>query len=234
MSRAERPCGSQPGYPCRKTAILIITIRHLLSPRSFTRPPVGIPYGLLSVGGGEGRAYHVPQIRPDGLGLVSTPVAQRLRQRIHKPLRLATYLLVQAYQPVWLVLYYDAYNDSRLLTIPSTLALDCLPAGHHSLLSRFSCHCWSYVILRASHLAVAGDARLSRVLAAERKVISDYSRITIEFATSCRTMKIQRDGIITMDSGRHLRFGLGAAAKFARKERARLFHSCRLFDCLCR
>src|SRR5262249_4234464 len=101
-SRAERPRGSQRGYPRRKTAILIVTIKRLLSPRSFTRPPVGIPYGLLSAGGGEGRAYHVPQIRPDGLGLVSTPVAQRLRQRIHKRLRLATYLLVQAYQPVWL------------------------------------------------------------------------------------------------------------------------------------
>ena len=136
MSRAERPRGSQRGYPRRKTAILFVTIRRLLSPRSFTRPLVGIPYGLLSAGGGEGRAYHVPQIRPDGLGLVSTPVAQGLRQRIHKPLRLATYLLVQAYQPVWLVLYYDAYNDSRLLTIPSTLALDRLPAGSHSLLSR--------------------------------------------------------------------------------------------------
>ena len=48
VSRAERPRGSQRGYPCRKTAILIITIRRLLSPRSFTRPPVGIPCGLLS------------------------------------------------------------------------------------------------------------------------------------------------------------------------------------------
>ena len=111
--------------------------------------------------------------QPDGLGLVSTPVAQGLGQLIHKPLRLATYLLVQAYQPVWLVLYYDAYNDSRLLTIPSTLALDRLPAGSHSLLSRFGCHYWSYIVLRASHLAVTGDVRLSRVLAAERKVISD-------------------------------------------------------------
>ena len=100
MARAERPRGSQLGYPRRRTAILIITIRHWLAPRSFTRPPVGIPCGLLSARGGEGRAYHVPQIRPDGLGLVSTPVAQRLRQRIHKRLRLATYLLVTAYQPL--------------------------------------------------------------------------------------------------------------------------------------
>jgi hypothetical protein len=49
-SRAERPRGSQRGYPCRKTAILVVTTRRWLSPRSFTRPPVGIPCGLLSAG----------------------------------------------------------------------------------------------------------------------------------------------------------------------------------------
>src|SRR5215831_11011003 len=68
-SRTERPRGSQRGYPCRKTAILIVTIRRLLSPRSFTRPPVGIPYGLLSAQGGEGWAYHVPDQSQDRLGL---------------------------------------------------------------------------------------------------------------------------------------------------------------------
>jgi hypothetical protein len=57
------------------TAILIITIRHLLSPRSFTRPPVVIPCGQLSALSGEGRAYHVPDQLQDRLGLVSTPVA---------------------------------------------------------------------------------------------------------------------------------------------------------------
>jgi hypothetical protein len=46
----------------------------------------------------------------------------------------------------------------------------------------------SYFFLRASHPAVASDARLIRVLAAERKVISRYSRITVEIATSCRTL----------------------------------------------
>src|SRR5262245_63680831 len=80
-SRAERPRGSQRGYPCRKTFILIITIRHLLSPRSFTRPPIGIPCGLLSASGGEGRAYYVPDQSQDRLGLASTPVAIRPRCR---------------------------------------------------------------------------------------------------------------------------------------------------------
>ena len=45
----------------------------------------------------------------------------------------------------------------------------------------------SYIVLRASHPAVAGDACLGRVLTAERKVISWNSRITVEIATSCRT-----------------------------------------------
>src|SRR5262249_17524838 len=60
---------------CRKMGILIITIRLLLSPRSFPRPPIGIPCGLLSASGGEGRAYHVPGQSQDRLGLASTPVA---------------------------------------------------------------------------------------------------------------------------------------------------------------
>src|SRR6266498_5687935 len=89
VSRAERPRGSQRGYPCRRTAILIVTIRRLLSPRSFTRPPVGIPYGLLSAQGGGGRAYHVSQLRLDGLGLAFTPVARRLRKQTPELLRLA-------------------------------------------------------------------------------------------------------------------------------------------------
>src|SRR5262245_3720737 len=75
VSRAERPRGSQRGYPCRKTAILIVTIKRWLSPRSFTRPPVGIPCGLLSAQSGEGRAYHVSRQSQDCEGLALTPVA---------------------------------------------------------------------------------------------------------------------------------------------------------------
>jgi len=51
------------------TAILIIAIRRLLSPRSFTQPSLGIPCGLLSTFSGEGRAYHVPDQSQDRLGL---------------------------------------------------------------------------------------------------------------------------------------------------------------------
>ena len=48
----------------------------------------------------------------------------------------------------------------------------------------------SYIVPRASHPAVAGDACLGRVLTAERKVISRNSRITVEIATSCRTSEL--------------------------------------------
>ncbi len=49
----------------------------------FLHPPLpALQSALLTVrfpNPGEVRAYHVPQIRPDGLGLAYTPVAQRLR-----------------------------------------------------------------------------------------------------------------------------------------------------------
>jgi len=102
-SRAERPRGSLLDYSRRDldqelvaTAILIIAIRRWLSPRSFTRPPIGIPCGLLSAQGGEGRAYHVSRLYLSGLGCASPPVARHLRQGNSKPLNLATCLLAQA------------------------------------------------------------------------------------------------------------------------------------------
>src|SRR5262245_6388210 len=90
----------------------------------------------------------------------------------HSQFKQSTIMVIRCYQPVWLVPCDGVYDDSHLLTIPSTLALDRLLAGSHSLLSQFGCHYWSYIVLRASHLAVTGDVRLSRVLVAERKVIS--------------------------------------------------------------
>src|SRR5262245_35688861 len=73
-------------------AILIVTIRHLLSPQSFARPPIGIPRGLLSVSGGEGRAYYFPGQSQDRLGLASTPVATSFRMPDQKYSIPATYL----------------------------------------------------------------------------------------------------------------------------------------------
>lgn len=46
----------------------------------------------------------------DGLGLASPPVAQHLRQVNLKHLHLATYLLVQAYQHLWLVTRHGVYQ----------------------------------------------------------------------------------------------------------------------------
>ena len=50
-----------------------ITGGRWLCPRSYTRTPIGSPYGSRSQKG-EVRAYHVPNMYPDGLGPVSTPV----------------------------------------------------------------------------------------------------------------------------------------------------------------
>jgi len=46
----------------------------------------------------------------NGLGLASPPVALHLQQKIVKLLYLATYLLVQAYQHLWLVVSDDVYQ----------------------------------------------------------------------------------------------------------------------------
>ena len=56
------------------------------------------------------RAYHVPHVYPDGLGLASSPVAQHLRQAIKNHLHLTTNLLVQACQHLWLVPNHDVYQ----------------------------------------------------------------------------------------------------------------------------
>jgi hypothetical protein len=63
-----------------------------------------------NLGEGELRAYHVPLECQSGLGLAPSPVARRLRQVSSEHLNLATYLLVQAYQHLWLVLSNDIYQ----------------------------------------------------------------------------------------------------------------------------
>jgi hypothetical protein len=111
------------------TPIRPITRRPSLAPPSFTRSPIGSPYGSLSRADqglpGELRAYHVPLVYPRGLGSSSTPVVLHLRQMTREHLFLFTHLLVQAFGPLvealqqlTLVLTDDAYRGSRLLTIP--------------------------------------------------------------------------------------------------------------------
>jgi hypothetical protein len=80
-----------------------ITDRPSLSPRSFTRGPIGLPRGWLSISflDEELRAYHVPRLCPNEYDLSYTPVAQHLRWATIKRLLLATHLLVQACQRLW-------------------------------------------------------------------------------------------------------------------------------------
>ena len=53
---------------------------------------------------GRQRVYHVPQVYRDGLGRASSPVARQLRRESSEFPNLATYLLVPACQPLWLVI----------------------------------------------------------------------------------------------------------------------------------
>src|SRR4051794_40095212 len=55
---------------------------------------------------------------PRGLGPALTPVARHLRRMSLQHPGLATYLLVQAYQHLWLVFVYDAYGGSPGLALP--------------------------------------------------------------------------------------------------------------------
>jgi len=119
-SRPPTPRGSLPpfGWGDVTTPIQPITGRHLLSPRSSTRSPIGSSYDSPSLAGGL-RAYHVALLKPlRGLGPASTPVARHLRRASSECPDLATYLLVQACQHLWLVLCDDAYGGSPGLTLP--------------------------------------------------------------------------------------------------------------------
>ena len=91
----------------------------MLSPSSFTRSPIGSPYDSLSLAG-ELRVYHVASLKPRGLDPASTPVARHLRWGSSKPPDLATCLLAQACQHLWLVLCDDACGSSPGLTVPRT------------------------------------------------------------------------------------------------------------------
>ena len=69
----------------------LIPRRPSLAPSSFTRSPIGLPCGALSLVGAL-RAYHVPSLYPHGLGLASTPGARPLRPVTREHRVLAPYL----------------------------------------------------------------------------------------------------------------------------------------------
>ena len=80
------------------------------------RLTASLPVGLAT---GRQRAYHVPRVEHDGgLGRASTPVVHHLRVLSSEQHNRTTYLLVQAYQHLWLGLCDDAYGASPGLTLP--------------------------------------------------------------------------------------------------------------------
>jgi len=118
-SRAETPQGSLPacasGDVARTpgaTRILPITRRHSLFPTPIPAPPlVGLTaflpflrkeqYGLTT--------FHTSTM--DEVGSACSPVARHLRETIRERLHLATSLLGQACQPLWLVGSHDVYRQ---------------------------------------------------------------------------------------------------------------------------
>ena len=89
-------------YPLHyKVAFACSSILYPLFHRLALRPPFPM---------GKHRAYHVPLEYLPGLGLAFLPVVLQLRQEKTKHLYLTTYLLVQAYQHLWLVSFDDIYQ----------------------------------------------------------------------------------------------------------------------------
>ena len=143
------PLSREVMSPFGSTPIRSITGRLSLFPSSLTRNPINSPYGLPSLNSGE--ITGLPRsayISSDGLGAVFPPVGLRLRQRISKSLNLPTYLLVQAYQRLWLVGIDDIYQqftsvDRTILSwLPTalTLAVATFPSRFRDhLLMRLHC-----------------------------------------------------------------------------------------------
>ena len=70
---------------------------------------MSLPYGSLSQWERYGLTTFCVSTM-SGLGLAYPPVAQYLRWIKVQYLYLSTYLLVQAYQPIWLVSVHDVYQ----------------------------------------------------------------------------------------------------------------------------
>ena len=116
-SLSRRECCSINPYPAHYRQALAFSI--LLCPHPHRLP---LRVAFPDWPGGEVRGCHVPQKYPDRLGAAFTPKARHLRQRSVKSLYLAIYLLVQAFQHLWLVLINDAYGDLPMFTIRSNLS----------------------------------------------------------------------------------------------------------------
>jgi hypothetical protein len=104
-------------------SIRAITARRSLAPSSCTRRPVGVTHATLSVAvvsaGRRTAGLFRSLFRPmQGLGRASKPVALRPWWGTVESPRLATYLLVQACQQLWLVEHHGPCSTSLELTMP--------------------------------------------------------------------------------------------------------------------
>ena len=164
MTEDQREVGSlsrRVMLPFGSTLIRPITGRHSLVPASCTRCVIRLSCDLPSERNvfGTQRAYHVPQVQSlwGKVGGVSSPVARRPRARSSEPRNLATYRLVEACQPLWLVLVTAFIDTShyvhpiprswfptalRLAVAVSAHAFTTLPVGR-----RLRCP-WSFRPLR--------------------------------------------------------------------------------------
>ena len=197
-SRPSTPEGSRPAFAgsdvaTGSTPVRPITGRPSLPPSSFTRRPVGSPYGRPTLAGGR-RAYHVASqesswVRPrlDAGGTPSAPEDIATPGPGHvpfwsKPISTFGSSLFTALAAVHLGWPYHA-----------PLAPDRRGAGSRALGSRSERHPRGrgYVVPRASHPAVAGDARLGRGLLAEQQVSSPPSGRATHFS---RYPRVARNG----------------------------------------
>jgi len=100
--------------PPGATSIRPITGRPSLAPASFTRCVVRLPCGFPSQNQrvGEHNGFTTFRVcnRHGEVGDASPPVARHPRGVSSEHPSLATYLLVQACQPLWLVLYDGVYR----------------------------------------------------------------------------------------------------------------------------
>ena len=117
------PEGSQPAFARGdvSTPIRPVTGRPSLPPSSFTRRPIGSPYGRPTLAGGR-RAYHVASqesswIRPrlDAGGTSSAPDEFAASGPGHLP------SWSKPIQHLWLVFVYDADGGSPRLALPRAL-----------------------------------------------------------------------------------------------------------------
>lgn len=90
-----------------------------------------------------------------------------------KPVHLATYLLVQAYQRLWLVGSHDVYQQFTSVTHTALILAPAPPcAGSDNLASQLGCYSYEfgYIVPEAIVRMIAPSPRSGRILVAEYQV----------------------------------------------------------------